>query len=260
MRRVAAGAGRAPRAVGPARDRRVSRSLPLPRLLRLRLWRGNSSFPEAARSAPPVFPCAVNAATPLPSKIAADRLAGRARPRSHRPLGPRRGGLAGGAGVAGADRAAGKTARRDHDCRGGEAAPRQRRFAHRPRRARPRGAQGRHARRLSHGGAGIRLRGRGTRGICPLGPLALRFLDRRTRRRKSSPGSPGAPAGRGRAAGFCCRSTAIRWRGPIRTAHRSTGSAPAPTRQIGAHRRQSYRLQEGHDPALALTIGNGAQR
>ena len=36
----------------------------------------------------------------------------------------------------------------------------------------------------------------------------------------------GRPPGRDRAAASCCPRTALRWLGPIRMAHRSTGSEP----------------------------------
>src|ERR1700730_3362893 len=176
MRSFIASADRTSRAVGPARSRRVCRSLLAPLLLRLRLWRGYSGSRGTAFDAARLY-LRDQCRDAGPNKTAARRLEGRARSQPRRPRGPRGGGLAGNTRVAGADGPSGKAARGDNDCRRAEAPAGQRRPAHRPRSARPRGAEGRYARHLPHGCVGLRLPSGGTGGVRAIGRVCLRLLD-----------------------------------------------------------------------------------
>src|SRR6516225_2472414 len=120
MRSFIASADRTSRAVGPARSRCVCRSLPAPRLLRLRLWWGYSGSRGTAFEAACLY-LRDQCRDAGPNKTAARRLEGGARYQPRRPRGPRGGGLAGNTRVAGADGSAGEAARGDNDCHRAEA-------------------------------------------------------------------------------------------------------------------------------------------
>ena len=132
--------------------------------------------PEVQRLTSPVFTCAINAATPVPTRP--PRVVWRA----GLDLNPVD--LADPAEVAWLEalvwpEQTDRLARlRAAIMIAAEQKPGQRRPTHRPRGARPRGAKGCYARHLPHGCIGLHLPSGGTGGVRTIGRLALRLLDR----------------------------------------------------------------------------------